>query len=95
MRFVSIRHYAKGHCRYSNFFKAKVAISSLMGLFDLLQAIVILAVPENTQHSGWVNQCGLDWLAAFYLFQALAWFYGSWLMTFEYRRLLSEAWYSN
>ena len=66
-----------------------------MGFFDTLQAIVIWLLPTGTPHSGWVNFCGFNGFSFFYIFQAIAWFYGSWLMTFEYQRLLSEAWYSN
>lgn len=95
MRYFNIKDIARGHARYSNFFKTKVLISFLMGLFDLAQAIVILVIPNGAPHTGWVNVCGFDYLALFYVFQCIAWFYGTWLMAFEYRRLLSEAWYAN
>lgn len=94
VRFFAIRDYGMGHCKYSRFFKAKVGISIAMGVFDVLQAILILALPP-VQYSGWVNICSQDYFSVFYLVQAAAWFYGTWLMIYEYKRLLSEAWYAN
>ena len=67
----------------------------LMGIFDILQAIMILVLPSDFKNSGWVNICGYDYWAVFYIFQAAAWLFGTWLMIFEYKRLLSEAWYAN
>ena len=81
--------------KYSPFFKTKVGISFVMGVFDVVQFLMILALPQGAKHSGWVNLCSLNVYSLFYLFQATAWFYGTWLMIFEYRRLLSEAWYSH
>lgn len=95
VRYFAIRDYGMGHCKYSAFFKSKVGISITMGFFDVLQAILILALPATVQYSGWVNICSRDYFSVFYLFQAAAWFYGTWLMIYEYKRLLSEAWYAN
>jgi hypothetical protein len=41
VRYATIKDYAVGHCKYSNFFKAKVGISLLVGTFDLVQSSVI------------------------------------------------------
>lgn len=95
VRYATIKDYAVGHCKYSNFFKAKVGISALVGTFDLIQAIIIFITPPTAANAGVINVCGLGWLGLFYIFWALAWFYGCWLMAFEYRRLLSEVWYAN
>ena len=56
---------------------------------------MILVAKPGAKHSGWVNLCDLDFFSLFYLFQAAAWFYGTWLMIFEYKRGLSESWYSH
>ena len=41
VRYATIKDTAVGHCKYTNFFKAKVGISLLVGTFDLLQSSVI------------------------------------------------------
>jgi hypothetical protein len=94
-RYCMIKDYGMGQCKYSRFFKAKLAISVIMGLSDLLYPIVIFALPSTIKDSTWINRCNQDYFGLFYVFQSLAWFFGTWLMMFEYKRLLSEAWYSN
>lgn len=37
----------------------------------------------------------MDLYSLIYVFQAAAWFGGSYLIVFEYKRLHSEAWYAN
>ena len=68
VRYFTIKDYALGRARYSKFFKAKVVISILMGLFDITQGLLIFILPSTAKHTGWVNVCDLNLLGLFYVF---------------------------
>ena len=94
-RFYGIRDYGQGQYKYSRHFKAKLGISIAMFVADILYMVLIFIFPADMKHSSWINRCDQDWFGLFYGFQGLAWLFSGYLMTFEYKRLLSEEWYSN
>ena len=65
-----------------------------MGLVNTLYIIICYAVQPDSLES-WINICSDDNFSLFYGVQALAWFLSTVLMVVEYKRGLSEAWYSN
>lgn len=94
VRFFEIKDYAINAYKFSKFFMTKCAISITMGLANTLYIIICYAVqPESLQ--SWINKCDDDNFSLFYGVQALAWFLSTALMVIEYKRGLSEAWYSN
>jgi hypothetical protein len=68
LRYFTIKDYAVGHCKYSNFFKAKVGISLLVGIFDIVQTIMTVITQPNSPHASIISACDLKWLASFYVF---------------------------
>ena len=65
-----------------------------MGLVNTLYIIICYAAQPNSLQA-WINICSDDNFSLFYGVQALAWFLSTVLMVIEYKRGLSEAWYSN
>ena len=94
VRFLQIRHIAKGKVVYSNILKAKVALSFLMGLLILMQLPANYISDPSNSNSTWVSQCDMDGWSWFYALDSLAWFVCCYLLVFEYQRLMTEAWYS-
>jgi hypothetical protein len=45
VRYFTIKDYGHGMTKYSPFFKTKVGISFFMGVFDVVQFLMILALP--------------------------------------------------
>jgi hypothetical protein len=68
VRYFTIKDYALGRARYSKFFLAKLIISVFMGIFDIVQALLIFTWPTDAPHMGWVKQCGLNLFGLFYIF---------------------------
>lgn len=72
VRYFVIKDYARGHCRYSYFFKWKVGISVMMGVFLVALAATVFSLPPNkdaTDHPFlWINACQDDFFAFFYIF---------------------------
>lgn len=94
-RYFSMRHMAKSSVRKTKLFKVKVFLNALMAVVCLLYCVVVFATPPQINLSSWINQCDKEYYSLIYLVQTLAWTVSCWLMTFEYERLLSEAWYAN
>jgi hypothetical protein len=55
VRYYSIRHTAKSQVRYSNNFKVKVALSSLIALASFAYIPIILIQPPNVKHTSLIN----------------------------------------
>jgi hypothetical protein len=94
-RYYTIRHTATGAVRYSISFKTKVGLSVLMGFAVLSFIITDFVLGSSNSRSSLMNQCSLDYFSLIYVVDAIAWFAGSALIVFEYKRLHSEAWYAN
>ena len=61
----------------------------------MIYIILCFAINPTAWESAWINYCDDDIFSLFYGLQAFAWFFGTALIVFEYKRSLSEAWYSN
>jgi len=94
-RYHQIKDTATGAVRYSISFKTKVGLSILMGFAVLSFIITDFVLNTDSVRSSLMNQCGLDYFSLIYVIDAIAWFAGSALIVFEYKRLHSEAWYAN
>lgn len=94
VRFLQIRHIARGKVLYSNILKAKVVLSFLMGLLVFINLPANYIQNPDNGNSTWVSQCGLDGWSWFYALDAVGWFVCCYLLVFEYQRLMTEAWYS-
>lgn len=94
-RLCEIKHIGIRKERFSRLFKAKVALCCLMGLIFLTYIPANYIAHKEGKVSSWINQCGIDYFSWFYILQSAAWFLSGYLVIFEYRRSLSEAFYSN
>jgi hypothetical protein len=94
-RYYSIRHIAKSKVRYTNLFIAKLILNVFMAVMSLGYMILIFASPHSINFTPWINACDLDPFALIYIVQVIAWSLSCFIMIYEYRRLLSEAWYCN
>ena len=56
-RYLNIKHTARSQVRYTNNFKAKVAISSLIAIASIAYIPLILAQPQDANHTSLINQC--------------------------------------
>lgn len=95
MRYLKIKDHGQGRVIYSLHFKFKFCISAFMGIAYIIYIFVCWAQPEDAAHSSWINQCGDDYFVVFYAIQGCAWLFSCLLMSYEYRRRLSEEWYAN
>ena len=95
LRYFRIKHMARSQVLYTKFFLSKVAICAAMSAISLIYMIVVLSMPASVQMSSWLNQCSNSSYAVLFVIQAAAWGFATFLMLFEYQRLLSEAWYAN
>lgn len=94
-RYFKIRDYGQGRTVYSKHFKAKFLISACMASVYLIIFFMIMVLPQDVKHSGWINRCDLQYFSMFYVFVGFAWLGSCFLMVFEYQRRLSEEWYAN
>ena len=83
-RYLNIKHTARSQVRYTNNFKAKVAISSLIALASIAYVPLILGQPQDAKHASLINFCKVQAFCCFNFIQAVAWGFSVFLIIFEY-----------
>ena len=96
MRFCEIR--SIGFARimhYSVFFMCKIVSSLLLSFLNLLLVLLAMSMRKDAHQSLWMVKTDHRLLSLVYLVDVAAWAASAALLTYEYRKRLSEAIYSH
>jgi hypothetical protein len=96
VRFQSIRSY--GFARtvvYSQMLKWKIFLSATMCATWLILIILVFVKPSSIVDENWFSVHGKEYWCLVYIFNVVAWAVCPFLLTYEYRKRLPEAWYTH
>jgi hypothetical protein len=80
---------------YSIFFILKIGVSCFMAFLNFMLILLSFTMNPNWKQSIWTVKADLRFLSLVYLLEVFAWTISAFLLAYEYKKRLSEAYYSH